>query len=195
MKKPIWKYLALIFLCLFLSNALLVDSAYLPGFNVAVPNTPTANSLNDILSKADGSNTFNNTTDSLEAIAEAIAGISIVVRGEFEIVQGTRTVNTYATLLTITGSGIIHSINCRKFDTGNGYFKFTIDGNVEEISFANATNDIYFPSGTDGTSKFLVAGAGTLSGSLGLEFQDSFLAEYKSDGSNNVEMKIIYGED
>jgi len=47
-----------------------VDTA----LNTAVPDTPTAKSLNDILSKADGANTFDNTTDSLEAIADAIVG-------------------------------------------------------------------------------------------------------------------------
>lgn len=45
-----------------------VDSA----LNTAVPDTPTANSLNDILSELDGANTFDNTTDSLEAIRNRI---------------------------------------------------------------------------------------------------------------------------
>jgi len=43
------------------------------ALNTAVPDTPTANSLNDILSKLDGANTFDNTTDSLEAISEALS--------------------------------------------------------------------------------------------------------------------------
>jgi hypothetical protein len=38
----------------------------------AVPDTPTAKSLQDILSKLDGANTFDNTTDSLEAIADLL---------------------------------------------------------------------------------------------------------------------------
>ena len=50
----------------------------------AVPNTPTANSLQDILSELDTANTYDNTTDSLEAISnlirediEALAGIQL----------------------------------------------------------------------------------------------------------------------
>ena len=43
------------------------------NLNTAVPDTPTAKSLQDILSKADGANTYDNTTDSLEAISEALA--------------------------------------------------------------------------------------------------------------------------
>jgi len=54
-----------------------VDTA----LNTAVPLTPTANSLNDILSKLDGANTFDNTTDSLEAISEAI----VVVDGLHDV--------------------------------------------------------------------------------------------------------------
>lgn len=38
----------------------------------AVPNTPTGASLQDILSKLDGENAFDNTTDSLEAISDKI---------------------------------------------------------------------------------------------------------------------------
>jgi len=45
-----------------------VDSA----LNTQVPASPTAGSLNDILSKAAGGNTFNKTTDSLEAIRDAL---------------------------------------------------------------------------------------------------------------------------
>lgn len=46
-----------------------VDTA----LNTIVPASPTAGSLNDILSKAAGGNTFNKATDSLEALADAIA--------------------------------------------------------------------------------------------------------------------------
>jgi len=42
------------------------------ALNTAVPDTPTGNSLNDVLSKLDGANTFDNTTDSLEAIRDII---------------------------------------------------------------------------------------------------------------------------
>ncbi|KKL83527.1 hypothetical protein LCGC14_1973830, partial [marine sediment metagenome] len=45
------------------------------ALNTAVSQPPTANSLHDMLHK-DGSYTYNNTTDSLEAIADAVGGIS-----------------------------------------------------------------------------------------------------------------------
>ena len=47
--------------------------------NTIVPASPIAGSLQDILSKAAGGNTFNKTTDSLEAIADAIAAIAAIV--------------------------------------------------------------------------------------------------------------------
>lgn len=46
-----------------------VDTA----LNTIVPASPTAGSLNDALSKAAGGNTFNKATDSLEALADAVA--------------------------------------------------------------------------------------------------------------------------
>ncbi|KKN45582.1 hypothetical protein LCGC14_0681470 [marine sediment metagenome] len=45
------------------------------ALDTAISSTPTGSSLNDILHK-DGSYTFDNTTDSLEAIADAVSGIS-----------------------------------------------------------------------------------------------------------------------
>jgi hypothetical protein len=44
-----------------------------------VPASPTAGSLNDILSKAAGANTFDKATDSLEAISEAIAALAALL--------------------------------------------------------------------------------------------------------------------
>ena len=52
-----------------------VDTA----LNTIVPAAPTAGSLNDILSKASGGNTFDKATDSLEAIADAVASGSYAV--------------------------------------------------------------------------------------------------------------------
>jgi hypothetical protein len=49
-----------------------VDTA----LNTIVPANPTVGSLNDIMSKAAGGNTFVKATDSLEAISEAIAAIA-----------------------------------------------------------------------------------------------------------------------
>ncbi|KKM77536.1 hypothetical protein LCGC14_1368970, partial [marine sediment metagenome] len=46
------------------------------ALDAAVPITPTGKSLNDILSKLDGANTYDNTTDSLEAISDKITAIS-----------------------------------------------------------------------------------------------------------------------
>lgn len=51
------------------------------ALNTAVPITPTANSLNDILSKLDGANTFDNTTDSLEAISDKVAAVDTKTAG------------------------------------------------------------------------------------------------------------------
>jgi hypothetical protein len=48
-----------------------VDTA----LNTAVPASPTAGSLNDILSKAAGGNTFDKTTDSLEALRDYLVAI------------------------------------------------------------------------------------------------------------------------
>jgi len=50
-----------------------VDTA----LNTAVPATPTALSLNDILSELDGANTFDNTTDSLEAIRNQMDALNL----------------------------------------------------------------------------------------------------------------------
>jgi len=51
-----------------------VDTA----LNTIVPSSPTAGSLNDILSKAAGGNTFDKSTDSLEALADTLATIPTV---------------------------------------------------------------------------------------------------------------------
>ena len=50
-------------------------NTFFSGNNTQVPDTPTDKSLNDILSKADGSNNFNPADDSLEAISDKITAL------------------------------------------------------------------------------------------------------------------------
>ena len=57
------------------------------SLDTIVPATPTAGALTDILSKAGGANTFNKTTDSLEAIADTITALSTDVGTVFSIVK------------------------------------------------------------------------------------------------------------
>lgn len=60
-----------------------VDTA----LNTAVPATPTAGSLNDALSKAAGGNTFDKSTDSLEALSDKVALNSTVAKTT-ELISG-----------------------------------------------------------------------------------------------------------
>ena len=60
-------------------NDYTVQPLILTALDTEVPATPTVGSLDDILSKAAGANTFVKATDSLEAIADAIAAISAII--------------------------------------------------------------------------------------------------------------------
>lgn len=64
-----------------LPDAAAVNAEVDNALNTIVPASPTAGSLNDILSKAAGGNTFNKSTDSLEALSEAIAAVQAAVDG------------------------------------------------------------------------------------------------------------------
>ncbi len=68
----------------------------------AVPNTPTAKSLQDILSKLDGANTYDNTTDSLEAISDKVTAITDNVG---EAVPDTPTANSLQDILSKLDGG------------------------------------------------------------------------------------------
>ncbi len=84
--------------------------------------------LSKLMEKAEGG-TYDRTTDSNEAISEAIAGP--IGRGEFEVVTGNTTSSSGQTLIDLTGSGKLYWIQ------GQGdanpsicYCTITIDGYV-----------------------------------------------------------------
>lgn len=58
-------------------NATALAAIFTRVANTIVTASPTAGSLSDILSKAAGGNTFDKATDSLEALAEALAAIKV----------------------------------------------------------------------------------------------------------------------
>lgn len=76
----------------------------------AVPNTPTANSLQDILSELDGANTYDNTTDSLEAISNFIrTGVTLGAGINIDHLMKTAVVDEQNMAAEIaTGSALAH---------------------------------------------------------------------------------------
>jgi len=59
-----------------LSTYVILSDVAPVGLNTIVPATPIAGSIYDILSKVAGGNTFNKATDSLEAIADMLLGVT-----------------------------------------------------------------------------------------------------------------------
>ena len=88
-----------------------VDTA----LNTTVPLTPTGGRLNDIISKLDGANTFDNTTDSLEAISDKIGTPSSSVSADIAVVDGYHDVPT----ADATTDAVIRDVVGRKTDTAN----------------------------------------------------------------------------
>jgi len=91
--------------------------------SAAVPDTPTAKSLQDILSKADGSNTFDNTTDSLEAISEYIR-----FKKAFTITATTSASYVNMMNLSTVGELIAVSIESRNAGADQIFCTINVDG-------------------------------------------------------------------
>ncbi|MGA2160567.1 MAG: hypothetical protein ABSG90_15295, partial [Dehalococcoidia bacterium] len=75
-----------------------VDTA----LDTIVPAAPTPGSLNDILSVLSGANTFDKATDSLEALANAIAAASTGIGTVFSIVKSVLQSNIVAAGIDLT---------------------------------------------------------------------------------------------
>lgn len=87
------------------------------ALNTIVPASPTAGSMNDILSKAAGSNTFDKSTDSLEALRDRIDTLNIADQADLDAIKAvtdnlpdtgalTTLQNNVTDILTDTGTTI-----------------------------------------------------------------------------------------
>lgn len=98
----------------------------------AVPEPPTANSLQDVLHK-DGSYTYDNTTDSLEALSDAVVALELdsAKLDDPKMVQATENTDSESTALTVTNKGVLTGITqtVTAFTAaGNASLRLTIDG-------------------------------------------------------------------
>lgn len=101
-----------------LSTYIILSDVAITGFNTIVPASPTAGSLYDILSIAAGGNTFDKSTDSLEAISDKITTVTTTLTAGVPQTATVTTVDASTTpwtiaahrLFTVTGVVKIHEI-------------------------------------------------------------------------------------
>jgi len=151
--------------------------------------------LDKLMGKAVGSGTYNQATDSNEALAEAIAAIASLSRCEFEnVATGAHTGDAiYHTLINLTGSGILYSL-AGYVSANNWQPRITIDGEVLTATFANAALQ-GIQGGCHGTDLRLSPNANEIP-AINWEYQDSLKIEYKlSDGDDTMYMTVNYGHD
>ena len=115
------------------------------SLNTIVPATPTAGALTDILSKAGGGNTFDKTTDSLEALADAITAASTGIGTVFSIVKSVTHSDIVGAgiALTTASSGLLELITAY---AQNGAVAMTSAGGTAKLELANnnvSGSDLY----------------------------------------------------
>jgi hypothetical protein len=101
-----------------------------------VPASPTAGGLNDMLSKAAGANTFDKATDSLEAIADAVAALAALLPTKtLNAANDTVQAGYYAATTLHTVDGNLATGNIK---SGATIFGIAGAAVVQDISAANA---------------------------------------------------------
>lgn len=169
-----------------------VDNA----LNTIVPASPTAGSLNDILSKAAGGNTFSKATDSLEALSEAIATTDGVVDNILldtqirRIASGVKAITNAQTKYLSIDSGT----------NGAEILSVVISGVIGAVwtldVYVPAVDDVAAPAAADLRSSISYAADGTSGGLLSpfsipyncfLDFTNGGVAEDNID-----QVQIVY---
>lgn len=169
-----------------------VDSA----LDTIAPASPTAGSLLDILSKAAGGNTFDKSTDSLEAIREKLDTLpSTASSWGFTSTQNSTSNAAYQTILDITGSGMLHSVIFR-FGNATYGIKVTIDGTAYEFTTGSVDTNYMMIHGysplTATALEYVTIASPFEVNKLNIWFKSSLKIELKGDGSHPAYVKANY---
>jgi len=156
--------------------------------------------LSKIAEKVEGG-TYDRTTDSNEALAEAIAGLSSVSKAELEVTRAQMDGIGYVTLIDITGSGMLYFVGAKGSSaTRDHLLKLTIDGDTQELGLGSNNTErwVTFEDTTTDANHWQLTETFSILCILNVQFQDELKVEYRSGGGTGDELmdaKCMYGVD